>query len=153
MQTLQNTAAYMIFKAPRTDHITPILHKLSLTTVCDRIIYTISTVCHTSLTVLSPHYLSDIITLYAPSRGLSSSSDTRLLSIYRPITESYGQRTSAYQAPHLWNKLLFELRHKSTTSAFKSSIKTQFSQEWIRFYQYIVCLCVTCHLCHYKYGL
>ena len=65
--------------------------------------------------------LSDIITLYTPSRGLCSSSDTRLLSIHRPITKSfYGQRTFAYQAPHVWNKLPFEWRHKSMTSAFKS---------------------------------
>ena len=96
LQKVQNTAARMIFKAPRTDHITPILHKLHWLPVCDRIVYKISTLCHTSLTVLSPHYLSDIITLYAPSRGLCSSSDTRLLSIHRPITKSYGQRTFAY---------------------------------------------------------
>ena len=124
LQKVQNTAACMIFKAPRTDHITPILHKLHWLPVCDRIVYKISTLCHTSLTGLSPHYLSDIITLYAPSRGLCSSSDTRLLSIHRPITKSYGQRTFAYQAPHVWNKLSFELRHKSMTSAFKSSLKT-----------------------------
>ena len=114
----------MIFKATRADCITPTLHKLPWLPVCDRIVYTISTLCHTLLTGLDPHYLSDIITLYAPSRGLRSSSDTRLLSIHRPITKSYGQRTFAYQVPHVWNKLPFELRHKSITSAFKSSLKT-----------------------------
>ena len=98
LQKVQNTAADMIFKAPRTDYITPILHKLHWFLVCDKTEYKISTLCHTSLTVLSPQYLSDIITLYAPSRGLHSSSDTCFLNIHRPITESYGEHTSAYQA-------------------------------------------------------
>ena len=96
------------FKAPRTDHITQILHKLHWLLVCDRTVYKISTLCHTSLTVLSPHYLSDSITFYVPSRGLCSSPDTRLLSIDIPITKYYGQRTFAYQAPHVWCKLPFE---------------------------------------------
>ena len=97
--------------------------------VCDRIVYRISTLCHTSISVLSPHYLSDFITLYAPSRGLCSSSDTRLFSIHRPITKSYGQRTFTYQAPHVWNKLPVDLRHKSTISVFKSSLKTHIFQK------------------------
>ena len=127
LQKVQNTTAHMIFKAPRTDHTTPILHKLHWLPVCDKIVYEISTLCHTSLlTGLSPHYLSDIITLYATSRGLCSSSAYCLLNIHRP--KSYGQGTFAYQSSHVWNKLPFELRHKSTTSAFKS-LKTHFSQE------------------------
>ena len=100
LQKVQNTAARMIFKAPRTDRITSILHKLHWLPICDRIVYKISTLCHTPPTELNPQCLSDIITLYA-LRGLRSSSDTRLLSIHRPITKSYGQRTFAYQAPHI----------------------------------------------------
>ena len=112
------------FKAPRTDYITPVLQNLYWFPVCDRIVYKISTICHTLVTGLSPHYFPDIITLYAPSRGLRSSLDTCLLNIHRPITKSYGQCIFAYQVPHVWNKLPFELRHKSMTSAFKFSLKT-----------------------------
>ena len=117
LQEVQDTAARMIFKAPRTDYITPMLHKFYWLPVCDRIVYKISTLCHTSLTGLSPHYLSDIITFYASSRDLHFSSDTHLLGIHRPITKSYGQHTVAYQVPHACNKLPYEL-----TSAFKSSL-------------------------------
>ena len=101
LQKVQNTAARMIFKAPITDHITSILHKLDWLSVCERMVYKTATLYHTSLTGLSPHYLSDIIILYVPLRSLRSSSDTRFLSIHRHITKSYGQRIFAYQAPHV----------------------------------------------------
>ena len=140
-------------KTSRIEHITPILHKLHWLPVCDRLADKISTLWHTSLTGLGPHNLFDISTLYAPSRGLRSSSDTCLLSIHRPITKFYGQCTlhirchmSGTNFPLNWGTNLWHLH-------LNLHLKHTFFTRMNQILPDIVHFWVTCHLLRHKYGL
>ena len=71
----------------------------------------------------TPTYLSDFLHLYTPSRQLRSSTDTRVFRIPSFHTQSSGQRFFSYQAPTTWNKVPASIRHASSVSSFKSSLK------------------------------
>ena len=63
-------------------------------------------------------------TFYTPSRQLRSSTDTRVFRIPSFRTKSCGQRSFSYQAPVIWNQLPVSVRHSTSVSSFKSSLKT-----------------------------
>ena len=60
----------------------------------------------------------------SPSRQLCSFADTWVFRISSFRTKSSGQRFFSYQAPTTWNKLPASIRHASSVSSFKSSLKT-----------------------------
>ena len=57
------------------------------------------------LNVCRSAYLSDLLTVYTPSRQLRSSADTRALRIAHVKTKTSGQRPFPYSAPTQWNSL------------------------------------------------
>ena len=59
-----------------------------------------------------------------PPRQFRSSADTRVFRIPSFRTKSSGQRSFSYQAPTTRNKLPASIRHASSASSFKSSLKT-----------------------------
>ena len=119
IQYVHNAAAKMIVLAPKSDHVSPLLRKLHWLPINCRIEQKIS-----SLPETRPQYLSDLIQVYTSSRCLCSSSDTRILRIPTVKTKSYGQRSFAYQAPTIWNKLPLEIRHQDTIDGLKRALKT-----------------------------
>ena len=60
----------------RRDDVQPLLQALHWLPVQARVDYKLSTVCHNFFTDSSPAYLSDLLTVYTPSRQLRSSEDT-----------------------------------------------------------------------------
>jgi hypothetical protein len=83
-----------------------------------------SRLCFNTFIDSSPDYLSQLLTVYTPSRQLSSSSDTRILRIPRMKTKSFGQRSFSFTGPPQWNSLPYEIRHSDSAPAFKSALKT-----------------------------
>ena len=69
-------------------------------------------------------YLSKLLHIYTPSRQLRSSTDIRVFRIPSFRTTSCGQRSFSYQAPVIWNQLPVSVRHSTSVSSFKSSLKT-----------------------------
>ena len=124
LQKIQNNAARLIFQVNRTSHVTPLLSSLHWLPVDKRIAYKISLICYKSLHTLAPSYISDLLTLYTPSRQLRSSNDTSVLKIPVYRTKSSGYRSFSVQAPTIWNNLPHSIRSASSLPSFKTKLKT-----------------------------
>ena len=78
LQSVQNTAARLIRRSRKCDHITPILLDLHWLPVSERIKFKILLLTFKALHQQSPTYIQDLITRYLPSRSLRSSSTLSL---------------------------------------------------------------------------
>ena len=81
LQRVQNTAARITLRMPRTEHTTPLLRMLHWLPIPSRIAYKIDSLCHTALTTAYPKYLSELLNVYTPARPLRSSLDPNILKI------------------------------------------------------------------------
>ena len=68
LQKVKNSAARLVFKALKHEHIKPLLQKLHWLPVVSRIQYKVATLCYNSFTESYPVYLSALLTVYRPSR-------------------------------------------------------------------------------------
>ena len=124
LQKVQNSAARLVFKALKHKHIKPLLQKLHWLPVVSRIQYKVATLCYNSFTESYPVYLSELLTVYRPSRQLRSISDTRTFRIPFTKTKTFGQRAFSFTGPTEWNSLPYDVRHSVSTSSFKQALKT-----------------------------
>ena len=124
LQKVQNNAARLICRTPKSDHISPVLHILHWLPVDQRIDYKLLLLAFRCVNNDGPSYLSDLLKFYMSSRQLRSSSDFRLLRIPSFRLKSFGQRKFSHQASVQWNSLPISHRHSNSTSAFKSALKT-----------------------------
>ena len=123
LDKVQYSAARLVMQARKTDHITPILHKLHWLPIQARIEYKLGVLCHSFFSDTSPQYLSLCLTVYSQNRNLRSSADNRILQI--PLTKSkFGDRAFSACAPKFWNSLPRSIRHLESASSFKRSLKT-----------------------------
>ena len=83
LQTLQNSAARLVFRSRRSQHSTPLLYKLHWLPITQLIKYKACYLCYKVITGTAFFYLSKLLQVYTPSRTLRSSSDTRLLTVNR----------------------------------------------------------------------
>ena len=125
LQLIQNSAARLITKSSKRDHITPILFKLHWLPVHCRIRYKILLYAFKTLCGLGPEYLNTMIKRYQPTRYLRSEGQN-LLQIPNKSNRSArsGDRAFSVVAPKLWNSLPVHLRETSTISSFKKLLKT-----------------------------
>ena len=124
LRKVQNSAARLIICSRKRDHITPLLHTLHWLPVEARIQYKLSVLCHNFFSHASPVYISDLLSVYSPSRQLRSSADTRMLSVPKVRTRKFGERAFSYAAPMMWNSLPVQIRNIDSTPSFKRSLKT-----------------------------
>ena len=124
LQRVQNCAARLILKRRKRDHVQPLLRQLHWLPVRSRIEYKLSNLCFNHFAKSSPAYISDLLTVYVPTRTLRSSADSRTLVIPSTRTKTFGESAFSYSGPTQWNTLPHNLRHAQTTSAFKSQLKT-----------------------------
>ena len=110
-------------KALKHEHIKPLLQKLHWLPVVSRIQYKVATLCYNSFTESYPVYLSELLTVYRPSRQLRAISDTRTFRIPFTKTKTFGQRAFSFTGPTEWNSLPYHVRHSVSTS-FKQALKT-----------------------------
>ncbi len=123
LQKAQNHAACIILRKRKFDHAKPLLRQLHWLPVCARVEYKLATLCYRSLHDLSPAYISDLLTLYLPSRSLRSSNAGHL-TIPRFHLKKYGGRSVAFVGPSTYNALPQALKKAPTLSAFKAGLKT-----------------------------
>ena len=76
-----------------------------------------------ALNGLSPTYLSELLTLYTPSRTLRSA-NRNLLTVKSFKLKTYGGRSFVHVAPTIWNCFPDELRTVSCLTTFKKGLKT-----------------------------
>ena len=125
LQRVQNACARMVMKCSKREHITPLLQELHWLPVHARIEYKVIFLTFKCLNNLAPTYLADLITLYHPTRCLRSA-DKRLLMLPPSGKKRFKNRSFAYAAPLLWNKLPEHMRLMENLSQFKTSLKTLF---------------------------
>ena len=124
LQRIQNEAAWITLRMPRTEHTTPLQRLLRWLPISSRIVYKIGSMCHTALTTAYPKYLSELLNVYIPARPLRSSSDLNMLTIGTARTKSYGERAFAYQRPINWNRVPGGIRTVEENDTLKRNLKT-----------------------------
>ncbi|WP_419629831.1 hypothetical protein, partial [Thiolapillus sp.] len=124
LQKVQNSAARLVFKARKQEHIKPLLQKLHWLPVHSRIQYKISTLCYNSFSETYPLYLSELLTVYYPSRQLRSILDTKTFRIPLTKTKTFGERAFSFTGPKQWNSLPYDVRYSPSLLSFKKALKT-----------------------------
>lgn len=123
LQRVQNTLARVVTGAKRRDHITPVLKELHWLPVSQRIEYKVALITHKVLATGQPHYLSQLVHEYKPTRQLRSESQRRL-SIPTGLLTAHGGRTFTRAGAEVWNKLPEHIRIELNLRSFKSKLKT-----------------------------
>lgn len=123
LQLIQNTAARLITRAKKHEHITPILEDLHWLPVRSRIIYKILLITYKAQHDAAPSYITNLVSHYTSTRSLRSDAQNYLHEP-RYLQESYGARAFCNASPRLWNKLPASLRSSPSLSHFKSGLKT-----------------------------
>lgn len=123
LQMAQNCAARLITGTPRTEHITPVLHKLHWLPVKQRIAFKSICIVYKSVNVPStPSYIADMFNRYVTERSLRSSTSNQL-AIQRSKNK-YGDRRFNTWASKLWNSLPSHVQEAPSFSSFKRALKT-----------------------------
>ena len=126
LQRVQNTAARLVTKCRKDEHVKPVLRDLHWLPVQQWIVCKIALLIYKALHGLAPTYISELIEEYKPKRTLRSASQFLLCT--RPPklckTKYYGERSFAAAAPKGWNKLPSKLRAVSNINSFKKGLKT-----------------------------
>ena len=123
LERVQNSAARLVCRKSKHDHITQTLIHLHWLPIRERIEYKILLITFKALNGLAPNYLACLLHWYTPGRALRSS-DSKQLFVPKTKLIQYGDRAFHYCAPFLWNKLPLELRGTTSISVFKRCLKT-----------------------------
>ena len=125
LQRVQNTAARLITRTKKFDHITPILKELHWLPIEERIKYKILLLAYKAQHGQAPTYIAELVVPYTPARYNLRSKDQHLLD-EGPYskTKTFGDRTFKKAASTLWSTLPLQLRTATTTEKFKSHLKT-----------------------------
>ena len=126
LQRVQNTAARIVSRTKKCDHITPVLRDLHWLPIEKRISHKILSLVYSCLDGTAPLYLQELVSRHAPSRGLRSSSNSllRVAGVDRHKKKRLGARSFECVAPQLWNKLPLTLRECDSKTSFKGQLKT-----------------------------
>ena len=138
LKKIQNTAARIVKKSPRRNHITPILCDLHWLPITSRIDFKILVITFCGLRFNQPPYIGELIHLYVPSRNLRSMNSDRLVQP-RSNIKFYGGKCFAFAAATLWNNLPESVRLCDTLIQFKRSLKNLYFQTsiWLIYYVYL----------------
>ena len=101
---IQNSAARIITRNKKFDHIKRVLKRLHWLPVNQRINYKILLLTYKALNGQAPSYSTELLEPYTPARNLRSSC-RNLLKISLVKLLSYGHRCFTFAAPTLWNSL------------------------------------------------
>ena len=123
LQYIQNSAARILMRVRKYEHITPILKNLHWLPVHFRIQYKVSLLTHQCIHGNAPHYLQELLTPQPTSRSLRSA-NTNTLHMPRTKLHSMGDRAFSSAAPRLWNALPDHLRAPQPLETFKRLLKT-----------------------------
>lgn len=123
LKRVQHTAARLVTRTRKTEHITPVLVRLHWLPVELRCEYKLIIYVFKALHGKAPTYIAELVNPYTPVRSLRSESAS-LLTVPKTRTKTYGDRRLDKSASFLWNSLPFNLRTKDSFSEFKTCLKT-----------------------------
>jgi hypothetical protein len=132
LQRVQNTAARIVARKKRMDHVTPVLNDLHWLPVEKRIEHKVLSLTYNCLHDAAPEYLQELISKHQPQRTLRSASHCRLRipSVRSGNTnkKTLGFRAFVSSAPTLWNPLPLSLKESDSCASFKRALKTHLYQ-------------------------
>ena len=102
---MTNCSARLIYKAPKSTHITPFLFDLRWLPFSSRIQYKMVLTCFHIVSGTVPAHLSELFHLYSPSRFLRSASDTRIVRVHGMGSRTHREKSFQYIGPVNWNSL------------------------------------------------
>ena len=122
LQRLQNSAARIVSRTRKYEHITPVLIKLHWLPIKFRIQFKVLPLVYKALNGLAPKYIKELLVPYKPRRHLRSEAKGLL---DEPRTRlKFGDRAFSISAPRLWNALPQHLKDSTSCQAFKKCLKT-----------------------------
>ena len=102
-QRVQNSFARVVTRARRSQHITPVLAKRHWLPIQYRVQFKLALIPFKAFTTRTPHYLSELVRLYEPSRQLRSRGKN--LKQQDMIRRTFSGRAFRHSAPAVWNNL------------------------------------------------
>lgn len=123
LQLVQNSAARLLTRTKKREHITPVLASLHWLPIKFRVDFKLLVLTFQALKGDAPEYLTDLLVPYSNSRTLRSSGQG-LLVVPRTKRKRKGDCAFAVRAPLLWNNLPLEIRLVESLSLFKKRLKT-----------------------------
>lgn len=123
LQYIQNSAARILKRVRKYEHITPILHSLHWLPIPFRIEYKIILLTYKCINGHAPSYLHELITPQTSIRSLCSA-NSMLLQVPSTRLRTMGDRAFCTAAPRLWNSLPGQLRATQSLDSFKTGVKT-----------------------------
>lgn len=129
LQRIQNSAAKLVLKKRKHDHVTPLLKELHWLPVKARITYKLALTAFKCKHTDYPSYLSELLVPYTPMRQLRSST-TNKLSLPRVNLKNYGERAFTFTGPLAWNSLPESVRNTTSLDQFKVLLKTHLFIEY-----------------------
>ena len=123
LQHIQNSAARVLMRVRKYDHITPILHTLHWLPVSSRIEYKVCLLTHQCIHSNAPSYLKELIKPPTATRPLRSGQSNTLKG-KKTILKTMADQAFSSAAPRLWNALPDHLRAPQTLDTFKRGLKT-----------------------------
>ncbi len=123
LQLVQNSAARVISKTKKRDHITPVLKDLHWLPVKRRSEYKILILTFNALHKQGPSYISDLLKWYKPNRRLRSR-NTPTLTPFNTNSVLTDKRLIQGGGSKLWNNLPNNIRCAKTFQFFKTHLKT-----------------------------
>ena len=121
LQKVQNSAARLITRNKKFDHITPVMKELHWLPISQRIVYKILLITCKALNSCAPIYIGDMLQPLKSTMNLRSSMKG-LLAVPPIRLVTYGQRSFSYAAPKLWNELPDTVRHSESLSVFETKL-------------------------------
>ena len=128
LQRVQNSAARLVLKKKKCEHITPLLKELHWLPVKFRCQFKTATLAYRHFDGTLPKYLSDSLHTYQSSRSLRSSSE-KLLIVPKRNLKTVGERSFSFLAPTIWNSLPATIRNLPDLEKFRSHLKTHLFKE------------------------
>jgi hypothetical protein len=129
LQIVQNTAARIVTRTRKREHISPVLEDLHWLPIEKRIDHKVLSLAYRCLNNSAPPYLSDLVKEHKLQTNMVLRSSSKSL-LYVPNKNEgaknvrHGQRAFASAAPKLWNNIPVTLKKEESVPKFKRSLKT-----------------------------
>jgi hypothetical protein len=120
LQKIINVAARLVFRARRTEHVTPLLRKLKWPKFQERCVLCSTALVHKALHGSAPLYLTTELERYTPGRSLRSESKGMLVPVYG--RRRVGNLIFKVLAAKVWNNLPQVLRTENRFLLFMTTL-------------------------------
>ena len=130
---LCHTAARPVLKAPKRDHVSPLLRAFHWLPIEARIENKLSTFYHSFFfpSLIQPLIICLTFFMSTLHRDSSALPLTQELRISHLKTKTFGHLSFFYTDPSVWNSLPREIRHIQSTTAFKTVPTTHLSKFYL----------------------